>query len=718
MFASHVRVAARRAFGTSPLLSYSEEVASALHDGSPVVALESTIISHGMPYPQNLKTAVEVEGVVREHGAVPATIALMDGHMQIGLEEAHLERLARNGHSAAKCSRRDLARVLATGGLGATTVSGTMIAAELAGIEVFVTGGIGGVHRGIEETLDVSADLSELGRTPVAVVCAGAKSILDIPRTLEYLETQGVAVMCWRTDVFPAFFTVDSGEKAPLRVEGPEEVADWLMVNQSLGLRSGAVVAVPNPEPADGAIIDSALQQALGEVRKRRIAGKEATPYLLRRLNELTGGASLQSNIALVRNNAAVGSRIAVARAAGRRGDFGSMSTRAFSSARETAITARRPLVIGGATVDIISRGAAEVMAGTSNIGRVQQSHGGAGRNVCECMGRLWPAPTIGDGDDFDDDDSLQGARRMCLPPVFASVAGDDDAGRSICRALADIGVDVSHVQYAPGQRTAIYNAMLGPDGNLVAAVADMDVLDAMDASMAGAVLDALESPRLIVADGNLAVDALASICARQGGKQAVAPLPIWFEPTSVPKATRVCSPDVLPYVELISPNMDELVAIASELGVSSSGATEIAAAAADGATRNAEALAVAVVEAMSSAAATAGAETTVRHVIVTLGPLGTVVASSSAAAEGLDGAVAVRLEPVGGEIEAMENCTGAGDCLLGAVATCVLRWPEMSITSAVRVGMAAASLTIQSREAVSPDLSPEWLEMAVRDYA
>jgi pseudouridine-5'-phosphate glycosidase len=195
----------------------------------------------------------------------------MDGDLFVGLERDQLERLARDGQSATKCSRRDLARVLSQKGLGATTVSGTMVAADLAGIDVFVTGGIGGVHRGVEETMDVSADLSELGQTPVVVICAGVKSILDIPRTLEYLETQGVAVMCWKTDSFPAFFTVDSGEKAPMRVETADEVAGWISANRNLGLRSGAIVAVPNPEPADENLLNSALRTALDEVKHIRL---------------------------------------------------------------------------------------------------------------------------------------------------------------------------------------------------------------------------------------------------------------------------------------------------------------------------------------------------------------------------------------------------------------------------------------------------------------
>ncbi|KAL5565838.1 hypothetical protein UlMin_029002, partial [Ulmus minor] len=297
------------------LIKLSPEVSEALSNGHAVVALESTIISHGMPYPQNLETAKEVEAVVRENGAVAATIAILDGIPCIGLSLEELERLAKLGTRAQKTARRDIAHVVSTRGNGATTVSATMFFASMVGISVFVTGGIGGVHRHGEHTMDVSSDLTELGRTPVAVISAGVKSILDIPRTLEYLETQGVCVAAYRTNEFPAFFTETSGCKVPCRVDTPEDCARLIDANTKLKVGTGILIAVPIPREhsASGSLIESAIQRALKEARDKNITGNAETPFLLGRINELTGGASLSSNIALVKNNARVGAEIAVA---------------------------------------------------------------------------------------------------------------------------------------------------------------------------------------------------------------------------------------------------------------------------------------------------------------------------------------------------------------------------------------------------------------------
>ncbi|KAJ2747459.1 hypothetical protein GGI20_000448 [Coemansia sp. BCRC 34301] len=292
----------------------SPAVSEALANGAPVVALESTIISHGMPYPQNVETTRQVEQVVREHGSTPATIALIDGKVNIGLSDAELEQLGKSGKSAVKTSRRDMAAVLSQRLLGATTVSGTMVAAHMAGISVFATGGIGGVHRGAELTMDVSADLTELGRTPVAVVCAGAKSILDLPKTLEYLETQGVPVVAYgESRKFPAFFSPDSGLLAPWSMQTPDQVARLIMANTELGLKTGQVIAVPIPQEFAkcSAEIESAIGVAVRESEELGIRGKECTPFLLQRIVELTGGASLAANIALIKNNARVASQIA-----------------------------------------------------------------------------------------------------------------------------------------------------------------------------------------------------------------------------------------------------------------------------------------------------------------------------------------------------------------------------------------------------------------------
>ncbi len=299
------------------LLDISIDVEKAQEEGHPVVALESTIISHGMPYPMNVQTAREVEAIIRQHGAVPATIALLDGKIKIGLSDPELERIA-HGSGIEKVSRRDLAYVLAMKKDGATTVAATMICANLAKIAVFVTGGIGGVHRGVEETMDISADLTELANTDVAVVCAGAKSILDIGRTLEYLETLGVPVIGYQTDEFPAFYTRSSGFPLSTSLSSSQEIAQVLQTKWALGLRGGAVIA--NPVPEEDALDDEYMRNiidiALQEARRNSITGKKVTPFLLAKIEELTSGVSLKTNIALVKHNAEVGAKIAVAMAA------------------------------------------------------------------------------------------------------------------------------------------------------------------------------------------------------------------------------------------------------------------------------------------------------------------------------------------------------------------------------------------------------------------
>ena len=282
------------------------EVQAALAAGAPVVALESTLIAHGMPWPHNLETGRRLEAEVRRHGAVPATIAVLGGRLKVGLSAAELEGLARGGARVAKASRRDLALLVATGADGATTVAATMIVAALAGIKVFATGGIGGVHRGAERSFDISADLLELAQTPVAVVCAGAKSILDLGLTLEVLETHGVPVIGYRCSSLPAFYVRDSGHALAQPLDQPEALALAMHAHWQLGLKGGLVIA--NPIPAQHEMprerIDAAIDQALAEAAAQGIQGKASTPFLLARVADLTGGDSLAANIALVLNNA------------------------------------------------------------------------------------------------------------------------------------------------------------------------------------------------------------------------------------------------------------------------------------------------------------------------------------------------------------------------------------------------------------------------------
>ena len=296
-------------------LKISPAVQKALDEGRPVLALESTIISHGMPYPQNLETARLCEAEARKHGVEPATVAIIHGKLCAGLTDEELEYLAKAGPKVAKASRRDLPILAARGADGATTVAATMIVAAMAGIRVFATGGIGGVHRGAEVTMDISADLEELARTPVAVVCAGAKSILDLGLTLEYLETKGVPVLGYRTETLPAFYTDESDFKVDYRMDSPEEIAAAVTAQRDMGYPGGILITNPIPHqyamPKD--VIDAAINQALAEAKEQGVKGKATTPFLLARVCELTGGESLKSNIKLVLNNVALGAQIASA---------------------------------------------------------------------------------------------------------------------------------------------------------------------------------------------------------------------------------------------------------------------------------------------------------------------------------------------------------------------------------------------------------------------
>ena len=299
----------------NPYLDVNPAVAQALAEGKPVVALESTIISHGMPYPQNVETALKVEEIIRQNGAVPATIAILGGRLKAGLSPAEIEYLGKQGQKVTKASRRDLSVLVAQGADGATTVATTMMIAHMAGIKLFATGGIGGVHRGAETTMDISADLEELGQTPVMVICAGAKSILDLGLTLEYLETKGVPVLGYQTQELPAFYTRTSGLKVDYQVDSPEMLAKILKTQHDLGLHGGILVTNPIPEQysMDADAINAVIDQAIAEAQEKGIHGKETTPFLLAKVKEITGGDSLEANIQLVFNNAKLAAQTAAA---------------------------------------------------------------------------------------------------------------------------------------------------------------------------------------------------------------------------------------------------------------------------------------------------------------------------------------------------------------------------------------------------------------------
>lgn len=294
-------------------LSINPEVQEALKNNKPIVALESTIISHGMPYPKNVETALEVQNIIRENGAVPATIAIIDGFLKVGLTESEIDHLGKKGTEVIKVSRRDIPYVVAKKLDGATTVSATMIISAMAGIKVFATGGIGGVHRGAELTFDISNDLEQLGQTNVSVVCAGAKAILDLPKTLEYLETKGVLVVGYKTKKLPAFYSSSSEYNVDVCIDTPDEIADMIKVKDELDIKGGILITNPIPQEFEvpHEVIDKVIEQAIKEMDEKGIKGKESTPFLLAKICELTGGTSLESNIKLVFNNCKLAAQIA-----------------------------------------------------------------------------------------------------------------------------------------------------------------------------------------------------------------------------------------------------------------------------------------------------------------------------------------------------------------------------------------------------------------------
>ncbi|KAI7827801.1 Indigoidine synthase A like protein-domain-containing protein [Kickxella alabastrina] len=541
----------------SPYIRLSPRVKEALDNGEPVVALESTIISHGMPYPQNIETARLVEGIIAKHGSTPATIALIDGKINVGLGEEELERLGKSGKLAIKTSRRDMAAVLSQRRLGATTVSGTMIAAHMAGIPIFATGGIGGVHRGAELTMDISADLTELGRTPVAVVCAGAKSILDLPKTLEYLETQGVSVVAYGDAAeFPAFFSPRSGLSAPWNLQTPEEVASLIRVNMDIGLQTGQVIAVPIPSEYAGASseIESAIETALCEAKQQGIKGKESTPFLLKRVVELTGGASLTANIALVKNNARIASQIAKSLAGMK--SSGLRHSRLYTTAacrnaspslqtqgsnkqdRVKVIHSERPLlVVGGAAIDVTSQVDSDIESSasqaTSYPGAVVTSIGGVGQNIARA------------------------AHFMGADTVLISAIGHDIYGDTIKAALEEIGMDT--------HSCTVYNALHAQNGDLIMAVADMDINGMVSAQQIQEAFVKL-SPGVVGLDGNISALAISTAVTMAAHMDCC----VVFEPTSVPKCTSMLSAlsfvkrsetfaEVGRLVHIITPNRLEL---------------------------------------------------------------------------------------------------------------------------------------------------------------
>ncbi|KAJ3076778.1 hypothetical protein HDU98_000078 [Podochytrium sp. JEL0797] len=468
-----------------------------------------------MPYPSNVETASAVESIIRSTGATPATIALLNGHVHIGLSSAELDRLGQST-DAVKASRRDLGVVLSKKWTGSTTVAATSLLAHLAGIKVFVTGGIGGVHRGGEDSLDVSADLTELSKTPVAVVCAGVKAILDIGRTLEYLETQGVPVVTYKSSSLPAFYTPTSKFAGIARMESPEECAGMIQAQLDLGMTNGSVIACPIPVAdveIDGEILDAVIAEAVNEAQELGVKGKDITPFLLAKVKDVTQGKSLKANVALIKNNALIGGQIAVALS-----KLNKQSTTSLYSPSPVACNTQNKIVIFGATnLDITSKFNASESTGKSASGTVRFSLGGVGRNMAEAAFRL--------GGNVH----------------FVSLIADDSAGQILQSQMSQKQLPMSGIQILPSTattKTAFYNGVLSSTGDCITGVADMTLHSQIGLTPETRVdsLLATSHPNLIAFDANVDSHVFTS-CIRHACQHHI---PCLFEATSIPKSIKL----------------------------------------------------------------------------------------------------------------------------------------------------------------------------------
>nr|XP_046249295.1 pseudouridine-metabolizing bifunctional protein C1861.05 isoform X2 [Scatophagus argus] len=641
-------------------------VKQALAENKPVVALESTIITHGMPYPHNLSTAKEVEAIVREEGATPATVGVIEGEVHVGLSSEELDHLARC-KSSVKVSRRDLPYVISKGLSGGTTVSATMIAAHRAGIPVFVTGGIGGVHRDGENSLDISADLTELGRTPIAVVSAGIKSILDIGRTLEFLETQGVCVATYGAlKSFPAFFSPQSGFTSPYQVCNPEEAAKLIASTLSLGLQSGVLLAVPIPEEhaAAGQQIEEAIQAAVAEASANGITGRDVTPFILQKVNELTKGKSLQANIALIHNNAKVGSQIACALSKQlneKRLQGKTPHQRKHSSGSDI-------IVIGGINVDFIAKGKSKTLRfGQTNTGSVCQSFGGVGRNIADSLSRL--------------------GRK----PLFISATGRDSHGDAVFNYCKHM--NTSGVARLEGQSTATYCVVIAESGEMSLGLGDMDIHQQITEQYVSQFEKQLSSAPLVCLDGNIPVSTIDYVCSIASEHN----INVWYEPTDSEKACKPFLSDSWKSLSYSSPNLAELCTMNKTLGIPTP-----------------EVLPNSLDEVLSVAVALS--RPLLEHIhclVVTLGDNGLLLCG-----EHESGSVNLqpRKQKRGRQLCALHypaltvtaeetvNVSGAGDSLAGALIAGILQ--QRDTDSCARMGLLAARLSLTSPHPIAPMLT------------
>ncbi|ODQ50005.1 hypothetical protein SAICODRAFT_10301 [Saitoella complicata NRRL Y-17804] len=706
-------------------LRLSPRVAEALRTKAPVVALESTIVTHGMPYPENLAMARDVEAVVRRNGAEPATVAVLDGVCHVGLTDEALESLAKIGTKAHKVSRRDMAVVTSKSLTGGTTVSGTMILAHQAGIKVFVTGGIGGVHRDAQNTMDVSADLLELSRTPVAVICAGPKAILDIPRTMEVLETHGVTVAtisnannAFSTDI-PAFWTQSSGVMSPTTVADAEEAARIIHAGHSMGLTSSTLICNPIPPrfALPEALINNAINTALRVAEQRGIKGKDITPFLLRAVKELTKGKSLEANIGLVMWNAEIGARIAkeVARLDGWKDETVLRVAEEPVKGRTVAKDEAPLLVVGSVAMDATSTLSASASSAlqlhTSHPGRTITTPGGVGLNLATAA-------------------AFCGVKDVRL----VSRVGSDESGKALLEHMDKFGLDTSGVKIVEGESTGRYTAVHDQHGELVVAIADMNAAEHIAAEDVAREIERAK-PRWVCLDGNLSPDTIASTV--KAGRASKAN--VFFEPTSAPKSGRLFSSTKtrlpLGCISVAKPNTLELEAMFEAARTNEYFADEGWWQIIDGLgtgpqfRRDVEVLFRTHPMLRTSGLFEAGLVQQAVHLLpyvpvllITLGRLGVIavqllppesgiaptsVKDGRIVARGLSGDVCIQWYPPVAELGEGEivSVSGAGDSFAAAVLAELVREPGFELGKLVERGQRAAVLSLKSNGAVSEEL-------------
>lgn len=657
------------------LVTVSGEILKSVKNGDPVVALESTIITHGMPWPKNYESALKVEKIIRDKNVVPATIGIIGGQVHVGMSKDQIREMAeesqKHRNNFVKISRRDFPYVLSKKLSGGTTVAGTMMVAHKAGIPIFVTGGIGGVHRGAEVTMDISADLTELGRTPVAVVSAGVKSILDIEKTLEYLETQGVCVASFGFNgEFPAFFTSKSGYKAPYHVSSPLEAARMIRVNQLMQSKSGLLFGVPIPEDLSIANdkIESVIQSALKECQEKGISGKNVTPFILARLNELTDGGSLKANLGLIENNAKVGAEIALELAhIASAGSFSPPTSKLIQQDAEE-LSKPRPVIVGGSNFDFVVRCVESDLRfdGSTMFGQIRSCFGGVGRNIADVL--------------------------ACLGsnPLFISSVGSDTLGQSIIRHNEKLDKSGISVNQNP---TSSYCVVLDVKGQARLGIGDMNQV--ITPEQVSKHIPAIRKSPLLILDANLGIETINFILEECEASK----IPVFFEPTDKYKGLSVLKSPHLGALTYASPNLAELRALA---GSSSPDNEHIESKSLNEVLNECLELSRAVVD-------------TIPFLIVTLGDQGVLVVRRGLSTDPLPlkNASSLRKEKTVSAkhypVQAFENVVsvvGAGDCLTGGFVSGLLKGFDQDL--AISVGIQAARLSLANEKNVPFDLCPD----------